>query len=181
MTEQEFVPKYFVMDPDTHIILSNGRKLRNGMVVLIEDPDKRERPDAEELRDWEKDRLLVNNRWATVTEVSTDDHTVRFIALYEDGTRRQRALGIHLAWLVKRDSLETAQSIFDEAGKLFGKMRLSVYDQILEGMQSVAPRSYTGSVNRRADELAHKIMWIFEDAGTAMYAIVEQNTKGDSE
>lgn len=107
---EQFVPKYYVMDPETEELVFDAMDLRNGMVVLIADPDERTRPELGNDRDWEMDRLLERNRWCTVSkiDVSPETNSVYFLATYEDGTQRKRQYSITQAWLAKKDSVESS-------------------------------------------------------------------------
>lgn len=102
------VPKYYMMDPDTEKLLSNGKLLRDGMKVLIESSNMRVDIDRK-LQPWEMDRALKRNRWATISDVTwttwTRDNAVIFIATYEDGSQSKETWGDSYAWLVKKDTI----------------------------------------------------------------------------
>jgi hypothetical protein len=110
---KNLVPKYYTMDQKTEDLVPNGKHLANGMKVLIANPDFRERPEelGNESRrtpsDWLKDKILMRNRWCTVTHVEIASHTntVQFVGVYDDGTKRQWVMGVGHAWLVKKDSI----------------------------------------------------------------------------
>ncbi|QAY17192.1 hypothetical protein SEA_MADAMATO_74 [Streptomyces phage Madamato] len=107
MTEQ-FVPKYYVMDPDTEEIIFDAKSLADGMEVLIGDPNERARPEKDLDGDWGQDRLLERNRWCTVSKVTMIPGTansVQFLATYEDGTQRKRSYSVQQSWIVKKDSI----------------------------------------------------------------------------
>lgn len=112
------VRKYYTLDNKTEDILPNGRHLADGMVVMIEDPDCRERPEevGKEVRgtdtDWLLNRVLLNNRWCTVShaEIINGGETVQFVGIYEDGTKRSRSMGINKAWLVKIDTIRDSEN-----------------------------------------------------------------------
>jgi hypothetical protein len=90
----------------------DGAKLEDGMVVLLAEPETKT---SFKNLVWETQiaGLLETNRWCTVSEVEIWDADpanpfVTFIGIYEDGTKRQRSLPIHYAWLVKKDSVRKA-------------------------------------------------------------------------
>jgi len=106
----QVVPKYYAMDPETEDMLPDGGRLMDGMKVLIADPDCREHLQAlsaEPPVEWLRDKIMERNRWCTVSHLKLTNHnnTVAFIAIYEDGTKRQYRMGLEYAWLVKLDSI----------------------------------------------------------------------------
>jgi len=110
----QFVPMHYQMDPTTDDLLANGRLLRNGMVVLVEDSIIRQdvrRLDVEEVSPYDLERALEANRWATVTEIEFRyDDLVKFVAVYEDGSKKIRRYNVSYGWLVKLDSLVPSET-----------------------------------------------------------------------
>lgn len=110
---EQFVPKYYVMDPETEEIVFDGTCLENGMVVLIANPNERARPETDWSRDWSLDRLNECNRWCKVSKVTVfpEINVVHFIGTYEDGTQRKRKYSIDESWIVKKDSMDLAERL----------------------------------------------------------------------
>jgi len=107
MDSWKLVPKYYRMDPDTEDLLANGNKLKEGMVVLVEDPMHREEVNIfmDEAR---FARALKWNRWCTITELTyamASSPLVRFVAVYDDGTKSKMSLSSQYAWYVKLESI----------------------------------------------------------------------------
>ena len=102
----------YEMNPETDEVLFDGRSLKNGMVVLLED---------EGLRAHCSDPRIFN-RWALVSEVQVvlgdDGKIIGFIATYSDGTKRKRLDDIRLAWLVKKDSIPKEDPIQVNMGEI---------------------------------------------------------------
>lgn len=106
INEFGFVQKYYLMNPDTEEILFDGAELRDGMKVLIEDP---------QLRETITDRLgedpaafahaMQMNRWCTVSDFTSDFPNIEFIATYEDETQRKMTVDSKKAWIVKMASI----------------------------------------------------------------------------
>lgn len=115
MTVHEFVDKYFKMDPETTVLVSDGWGLENGMVVLVADDNMRLYPDRlkNSFQAWELERMRDNNQWAIISGVekyeSTDGDVISFIATRWDGTQKKRNLARSLAWYVKKDSLPASE------------------------------------------------------------------------
>lgn len=111
--QPEFVSKFYGMDPEVDDLLPDGTYLRNGMVVLVEDPLIR--ADEERAGDrWERPRLLECNRWCEVScltviprhGMGTSSPLVSFVGVYPDGTKRKRQYDASYAWLVRRFSID---------------------------------------------------------------------------
>lgn len=107
----EFVPKYYMMNAETDELLPNASYLANGMKVLIENPDVRA-SEKDMQRDWGMQRALENNRWCTVTHLEFMDqkNMIRFIGVYEDGSKIVRVFGSDRSWLVKIDSVSESMA-----------------------------------------------------------------------
>lgn len=128
----QWVAKYYQMNPDLDEFLWNGRELAEGMVVMVADPENRADPNmirqpgeevthplglgtitiTEEHNEPLIDALNVQNRWSTVkkieiVEASEENHQhahVDFLAEYADGTLRKRRYHVDAPWL-RRDSM----------------------------------------------------------------------------
>lgn len=112
----EFVDKYYEMDPETEDVLDNGTLVVDGMKVLIESPDSRaeiyDGMDSSEISQARK-----QNRWATVEHAKVENQKyngpmLSFIAVYDDGVKRQRTRTVNHAWIVKKDSIPRIDSIY---------------------------------------------------------------------
>lgn len=154
------VPKFRQMDPETEDLLPGGNYLANGMRVLFANPDERGRP--EDLEDWARDRALERNRWCTVTNLKIKGHSVKFVAVYDDGTKRVRSTAIQDSWLVKKDSIEESQNL--AAG-----LRNKVYEIVEEAMIAAAggasgegtPDEKAARAQDKADEATARILDLF--------------------
>lgn len=168
MTDHNFVERYYQMNPETEDMLPNGGAIRNGMIVLIADPDQRVIV-KEAFLDWELDRALVRNRWAKVSHVMRDNSSVVFIAEYEDGTKKQRMVSFRSAWLVKKASMPDDEEVAQQKNKkdtelrtkilLFVKSALMVKQEMDEHEdEKCSPMT----MSRIADQTAGDIMALFE-------------------
>jgi len=122
----DFVPKFYEMDPETEDLLPSGKHLANGMVVLLAEPDRRHSISGE-TQDWILDRLRGDNRWCRVSHLTIKGSTtVSFVGTYNDGTKRLREFSIDAPWLVKLDSVgETAQRYLFVLEQVHRAMRVS--------------------------------------------------------
>lgn len=161
MSEQNFVPQYYQMNPETDDMLPNGGKIKNGMVVLLASPKLRYDITKKNPLDWQLDRMLERNRWAQVSHVISDGTTVVFIATYEDGTKRQVLADFQSAWLVKKNSLDGNQGSLFEHDSTYEVKRTEIYALVLGVMQTVSPEKIVG-VSSLADNIARKIMVSFQ-------------------
>lgn len=106
INEFGFVQKYYLMNPDTEEILFDGAELRDGMKVLIEDPQLRETITDRLGEDPEAfARAMQMNRWCTVSDFTSDFPNIEFIATYEDETQRKMTVDSKKAWIVKMSSI----------------------------------------------------------------------------
>lgn len=123
MDVSNFVPQFYKMDPATDDLMAEGRQLFNGMIVLVADKMMRqdlreiEGKDDAEISPYALDRAEQYNRWCTVSGLTTQrrDHMedlVRFIGVYEDGTKTKFTIASSHAWLYKKDSLP--KDVFSE-------------------------------------------------------------------
>lgn len=146
---QHLVPKYYQMDPEAEDLLPNGKELKNGMMVLIGNPDIRVRVDAH-MSDWEAERAFERNQWCKVSNVEIlhfrdGDHVVGFIGIYEDGYKRARSYSTKYPWLVKRNSIEQHMEKRETVRKLVMEavnLRRSVIqdDEIEPGVEDITDK-----------------------------------------
>lgn len=114
----QFVPKNFEMDPELHDLLPNGRALRNGMVVLIEEEAQRQNLElVKKNPSMGLPQALRWNRWMTVSNVEFPGESeiltdVTFVATYDDGTKKKIAKGVMQAWYVQLDSIPEDEAIY---------------------------------------------------------------------
>lgn len=117
-----FVDKFYEMNVEDDELLSTGDKLRNGMVVLLEDSMMRGDPNQDrELSGYDLERLREVNRWCVVSDIEVtrrwqeDDMgrvigetspLISFVATYPDGTKKKRRYDSSYAWFVKKFSME---------------------------------------------------------------------------
>lgn len=111
--DNEFVPRFYVMNPEDDDLLRTGQ-LKKNMVVLCENPG--ERLDMTKQNSWDaEDRLhaATYNRWCLVTEdpQEFDPNHFSFIGLYADGFKTLRSYGPNIAWYVKKHSM-TKEPVF---------------------------------------------------------------------
>lgn len=152
MSSYNFVPKFYTMDPETEEFLSDGKKLENGMVVLIASSNLRVNVDKA-LEDWELDRALQRNRWAKISDLEfrtyVGDELLSFVATYENGTKRKwESIGVQRAWYVKRDSIPNPSAAWE-------KKYMEVFELVANAMLD-----HEREVNVVADETARKILEI---------------------
>lgn len=114
----EYVQIDHQMNPKTEDLIS-GRKLEEGMIVLLEESILREDPerlkrlekrtgvDPEELAyeaRYIRNRLNKSSRWFRILEIepsTNHDDIVHFIALYSDGTKASHMFNKSYHWFVK--------------------------------------------------------------------------------
>lgn len=153
-----FVPKFYRMNPKTDDLIPNGKYLMNGMRVLVDSSKQRMNRDSE-LSDWQEDRALEVNRWCTVGALEMIGDSVRFIGVYDDGSKRMRSYTVDQAWLVKIDSVRESANIHTEK---FSKVRRLVSDAVMFGAEEeISIRTVGGSseeLNRGIDELTKKLL-----------------------
>lgn len=148
MTETKFVPKFYAMDSKTDDLLPYGTQLENGMIVLI-DSSKQRVDTSREMEPWEEERALECNRWATITdlEVINSGCSIRFIAVYEDGSKRKREHAINVSWLVKLHSFPEVERA-DRYSKIYPVVLSSL---VIENKGETSESRY-----KNAEELAVK-------------------------
>jgi hypothetical protein len=108
-----YVPKYYVMDPETDDVIPTGEELKVGMVVLTELSAKRIDISRAvgSMSASEIEQLNVFNRWGKVVShpVFDKSNTVYFVLEYDDGTKHQIQMNKYQAWYVKKDSLPDSE------------------------------------------------------------------------
>ncbi len=109
MTESLYVDRFYVMDPEFDDVLFSGAELREGMVVLLEDPLMRGDLDRQDV--YSRNRRDECNRWCVVERLEVRPRPefgsplVRFLARYPDGTKRLRSYDASYGWIVKKGSM----------------------------------------------------------------------------
>jgi hypothetical protein len=111
----DFVPKYYRMNPKTDDLLPSATHLAEGMIILIEDPNRRENlPDVIEFEEeWKQDRIRKFNRWCRVSNVEfLPGDFLKFVGTYADGTKVVWSM-MHMreSWIVKIDSITDSATI----------------------------------------------------------------------
>lgn len=97
---ESYIPKYYVMDPNTEDVLM-GDQIEEGMVVVIEDPEARTDV-SRELTAYAEHNANKNNRFCTVTKIScVDGINIRFIGVYSGGVKIARHTSSEVSWIVK--------------------------------------------------------------------------------
>jgi len=97
-----FVGRDYIMRPGFEDVV-RGSKLKNGMVVLYEDPvfrrDPEERHEASAMT---LNHILMTSRWCEVTDfVQMRPDLISFVGLYADGTKISRTCNRSLYFYVK--------------------------------------------------------------------------------
>lgn len=113
-----YVPHTFAPILGMHLLLT-GEKLKNGMLVVLEDNHARANPNqlSPEYPDrkngfvpseYDRARVEETARWALVTDLKLlsngpDSQLVKFTAIYADGTMRDRAYDTSYKWAVLKE------------------------------------------------------------------------------
>lgn len=157
-----FVPKFYRMNPETDDLLPNGRHLANGMRVLVDSSKLRINMD-EDLSDWQEDRALEMNRWCTIGALEVHEGGVRFIGVYDDGSKRMRNYGIDQSWLIKIDSIRDSVNVMTDQYQ-------QVYDLVTSAMTTVtetifdeelSDQAKTIKVSKKTEDTIKQILGIF--------------------
>lgn len=160
----DFVSRYYVMDPEVEDILPSGKLLMDGMCVLIEGSVSKT-DIAENMREELVNKALINNRWCRVTDITYEDQDrkVVFVGEYADRSRIQRRMPLNFAWLVKKDSYP----ILSEAMR---RRKL-----LVDIMEKVVQRSYTLDESMMAIADAADVLMSSEwfDVGGAQFAFTQ--------
>jgi hypothetical protein len=146
---ESLVDKFYQMDPNTDDLLPNGRHLSNGMVVLTGISNARSRIEPDRLNhDWEIDRALEMNRWATVTNLRVFDVAIRFVAVYADGTKRIRNVSVDDPWFVKMSSItESMEIATDRYAEVFRVVKTALGN--LDGHEEASIEDFAEKVTRQ--------------------------------
>lgn len=95
------VDKWYEMDPELETLLYTGHELQEGMIVLIESPNRKVEVRGE-LSDEQLYRGHRWNRWFMISKIFQDSNGgVTFRAEYEDGTAAKLAVDVNEAWICK--------------------------------------------------------------------------------
>lgn len=162
---KNLVPKYYTMDPMTEDIVLGTELLANGMRVLINDSSKRYTFEdvntcVESSKEMFEERLLTMSRWCTVSklQVHTDNASVRFVGIYEDGTKRVRTYHRQEPWLVKIDSMS---DVFNEEKdtKQYNAISKMISEAFVECEGLVARHDYPAEeITSLVEETTKKIL-----------------------
>lgn len=136
----DFVGDVYFMNTETEDLLSNGRKLRNGMVVLIESAFER-MGISPTMLSVDYDKALRNNRWCAVQDLEVVGGRITFIGEYEDGSKYKRVMPLDMAWYVKIDSIPRPKH-FDEVLHLVKSAILDESDEAEEHAVNVTEKIF---------------------------------------
>lgn len=163
----DYVPRTFAPVLGTHLLVT-GDKLKEGMIVLLEDSlHRRDLPEnGRELSSYEQESLDESSRWAVVTDLRTsangpDSRIVKFTAIYADGTMRDRTYNVSFKWSVLREfravpacpncgSVHPEEQPLGFPGGLFGGLLGAIAKEFLEeilGESDEAEESVHDDVN----------------------------------
>lgn len=102
------VDRDYTMSSTTETVVF-ADELRPGLVVLLEDPNLRAENPKPDSGQTIFANARKNNRWCTIVDMRTSLNAyVTFIGEYEDGTESVRVSRPHDGWLVKLDSVGSA-------------------------------------------------------------------------
>jgi hypothetical protein len=149
-----FTPKFYRMNPETEELLPNGRHLANGMKVLIESPAHRMRV-SDDLTDWQEDRALENNQWCTIGALEVVGDMIRFIGVYNDGSKRIRTFQAFEAWLVKTDSIREVE---DRKAQVHTLVSDAMSEAVLIMEHGKTPRERALRAGLKAEETTKQIL-----------------------
>jgi hypothetical protein len=108
------VGKYQEMDPETETFIRSSALLKDEMIVLVETEYRKDLNDIE----FEADLFIARrrNRWVKVTNFDRrQPEIVRFVGVYEDGTMANLQYHRSIGWIVKKDSVNKAYKVEQEA------------------------------------------------------------------
>lgn len=140
----EYVDKYYEMDPETEDVLHNGTLVVDGMKVLIEDPSLRQEMDGD-MSAYDIYHARKKNRWATVESSKVEHHghpVLTFIGAYEDGVKMKVVEDVNCAWIVKKDSIPRMDELVDRSDVVVFTARVSVMLTELRTMPGSALHRY---------------------------------------
>lgn len=100
------VPKHYLMNPSTERLITSGRELKDGMIVLTANEELRADTRNIEIRNPDQARLATAYRWNRWMRISEVHHgpavsNTSFVGTYHDGSKM--AFSTHPAnpWFVK--------------------------------------------------------------------------------
>lgn len=101
----------YMLDPATEDFLLGSDELKPGMVVLIENYTSRHNNGTplDELNTTSRIQVLTAARWCKVEKLRTIGINVHFVGVYADGTKMARSYPVGSAWIVKINSIPTAE------------------------------------------------------------------------
>lgn len=102
--EQQFVDKYYIMNPVEDELLFDSRELREGMLVLAANFEDREGT-AVGIVPMSQERYakcMQWNRWMVVSHLFQENDLVHFIGNYNDGTKMKFSVNPRKPWLLKK-------------------------------------------------------------------------------
>lgn len=137
----EFVTKFYQMNPDEDELFLGSSRLENGMKVLCEKDSERMRPE-EPLTDWQLAQALERNRWCVISDLQNISGKIRFVGVYEDGTKRIRAYQAEESWYVKKNSIDAASTRTARLRELMAEIFLTHEEIIKTGTQDTAEAKY---------------------------------------
>ncbi len=94
------VDKWQEIDPEVEKLLYDGTELADGMVVIVEDPHRRE-DIRRSLDDAAFYRARRVNRWMMIDRVKIVGTAVTFLATYEDGMQAKMEFDVSESWICK--------------------------------------------------------------------------------
>lgn len=105
----DYVDKYYEMDLKTDLYCPTGFLLQRGWVVLIESYGPKDDPtNNSRWADINYELARRWNRWGRVVETRLGTDGELYVTLcYDDQILKQLSCNPNLAWLVKKDSVET--------------------------------------------------------------------------
>lgn len=113
---EQFVPKYFRMDPETDDLFMDSYSLREGMRILCGEVVKR----AELMHlkyDVVLEEALKYNRWFVIDKIKfePENDLVMLIGLYDDGEKMRHIFSLdQTSWYVKKDTVPEPEESDEE-------------------------------------------------------------------
>lgn len=109
----QFVPKYFRMNPETDDLLMDSYGLHEGMRILTGNVNAR--VDLSHVTKYEVslESALKHNRWFVIEKIKTEPHNdlVMLIGRYDDGEKMRHIFSLsQTEWYVKKDTVKVPDS-----------------------------------------------------------------------
>jgi hypothetical protein len=104
--DPQFVPKFYVNDPETEDLIPHNSHLENGMTVILSGPGMKE--DLAHMEDDPAKRYnaMKENRWATITHLKIENNgVISFVGVYKDGSKISREYSADRSWYVKKSTM----------------------------------------------------------------------------